>query len=306
MTLSKKTAGFISSLLLLIIIIAVWQPHALIYGIQRGSLYALIALPLALILGILGVLNLAHGEFLTIGLYLSYLLFTKFKIDPLLSALPVALLLFLLAAAVYLLTVKRVLKDGHLNQLLLTFGISLIIIETINILWTSQPRNIYTNYSYVSLSIAKFSFGSYELLYFLLAIVVLLLLQLFLQKTALGQATSAVGQNPRGAKIVGINVNFVYLLVFGISLGILGIVAGVMLPRTSIFPSVGSPFSLKSFALAAMAGLGNMNGILLAGIALGIGEAVVNAMPGASGWSDIVFFGVLIAVIIIRSYRGDK
>jgi branched-chain amino acid transport system permease protein len=156
------------------------------------------------------------------------------------------------------------------------------------------------------MNIGNFSFGTYEFIYLLLAILVLIGLQLFLKKTRLGQATFAVGQNPKGAKIIGINVKFVYLFVFSIAIAILGVVAGAMLPRTSIFPAVGSPFSLKSFALAAMAGMGNLNGILLAGISLGIGEAVVNAIPGYGGWSDIVFFGVLIIVILARSYQGAR
>ncbi len=303
MSLTKKQYIMLFLLALIILIIALWQPHALIYGIQRGSLYALIALPLALVLGILGVLNLAHGEFLTVGLYLSYMLYERFNLDPLLSIIPVVIILSLIGAGIYLLTIKHVLKDGHLNQLLLTFGVSLILIEIINIIWTSRPRNVFTSYSYSSMSIGNFSFGTYEFLYFFMAIAVLILLQLFLKKTRLGQATFAVGQNPRGAKIVGINVSYVYLFVFTLAVAILGLVGAVMLPRTAIFPAVGSPFSLKSFALAAMAGLGNMNGILIAGIGLGIGEAVIKSIPGAGGWADIVFFGVLIAVIIARSYR---
>ncbi|MEC9489136.1 MAG: branched-chain amino acid ABC transporter permease [Halanaerobium sp.] len=289
-----------------IIIIGFWQPHSLIYGLQRGSLYALIALPLALVLGILGILNLAHGDFLTVGLYVSYMLYKSYGVDPLVSAIPVFLVLLVLGGAIYMLTVKNVLKAGHLTQLLLTFGISMVLIEGINILWTSQPRNVYTSYSYASMKIGSFSFGTYELLYVLLAFVVLIGLQLFLKKTRLGQATFAVGQNPQGARIIGINVNFVYLFVFSIAVAILGLVAGVLLPRISIFPTVGSPFSLKSFALAAMAGLGNLNGILLAGISLGICEAVVQGIPGYGGWSDLVFFGVLVVIILARSFRGAE
>lgn len=301
--LKKKPYNYIILFIGFAIIIGIFQPHALIYGLQRGSLYALIALPLALVLGILGVLNLAHGEFLTLGLYLTYVMFSSLGLY---SIIPVATLLLVIGGVIYLLTVRNVLDDGHLNQLLITFGVSLIMTELINIIWTSKPRSVFTSYSYAAVEIGSFRFGTYELLYFLIAVLVLIGLQLFLKKTRLGQATFAVGQNPRGAKIVGINVGLVYLFVFSISIGILGIVAGVMLPRTSIFPTVGSPFSLKSFALAAMAGLGNLNGILLAGITLGIGEAVVQAIPGAAGWADIVFFGVLIAVILSRSFRGAK
>lgn len=88
---SKKQYLFIAALIIAAIVIGFWEPHALIYGVQRGSLYAVIALPLALILGILGVLNLAHGEFLTVGLYASYVLFNSYGVDPLWSTIPVTL-----------------------------------------------------------------------------------------------------------------------------------------------------------------------------------------------------------------------
>src|SRR6056297_1663693 len=302
----KKTYTIILLLAIFMIIVGFWNPNALMDGVQRGSMYALIALPLALVLGILGVLNLAHGDFLTVGLYLSYMLYSQFNMDPLLTMIPVTLSLIVLGGGIYLLTVKYVVDEGHLNQLLITFGVSMILIEGVKIIWTTQPRNVFTGYAYSSFSIGNYSFGSYGLIYLLIAVLVLVALQLFLKKTRLGQATFAVGQNPKGARIVGINVNLVYLFVFSISIAILGVVGGAMLPRTAIFPAVGAPFSLKSFALAAMAGLGNLNGILFAGILLGIGESAINYIPNYGGWSDIVFFGVLIIVIIARSYRGAK
>ncbi len=306
MSFSLKDNKIILFFIAFIIIVGIWQPNVLMDGVQRGSMYSVIALPLALVLGILGVLNLAHGDFLTLGLYLSYMLYSQFNVDPIVSMIPVSLILIIIGGGIYWLTVKNVLKDGHLNQLLITFGISLILVESVKIIWTTRPRNVFTSYAYSSFSIGEKSFGAYGLIYLLLAILILVVLQLFLKKTRLGQATFAVGQNPKGARIVGINVNFVYLFVFSIAVGILGLVAGGMLPRTAIFPSVGSPYSLKSFALAAMAGLGNLNGILLAGITLGVGEAIINAIPGYSGWADIVFFGVLIIVILTRSFQEGR
>jgi len=306
MSLSLKTNKILLLFIAFLIIVGIWQPNVLMDGVQRGSMYALIALPLALVLGILGVLNLAHGDFLTVALYLSYVLYSNINMDPLLTMIPVTIIMILLGGGIYLLTVKYVVDEGHLNQLLITFGVSMILIEGVKIIWTTQPRNVFTGYAYSSFSIGNYSFGSYGLIYLLMAVVVLVGLQLFLKKTRLGQATFAVGQNPKGARIVGINVNFVYLFVFSIAVGILGIVGAGMLPQHAIFPSVGSPFSLKSFALAAMAGLGNLNGILFAGITLGVGEAIVNAIPGYSSWADIVFFGVLIIVILTRSFREAR
>ncbi|PNS35336.1 branched-chain amino acid ABC transporter permease, partial [Mesotoga sp. B105.6.4] len=288
-------------LVAILVVVAIWRPLAAIYGVQRGSLYALIGLPLALTLGVVGIMNLAHGDLLSLGTYIVYLFAVNTGMDPLVSIIPVFFLLFILGVVIYKLTVTRVLKAGHLNQLLLTFGISMIVLELMKVIWTTRPRSVYVDYSSSSTTIAGVRFGTYELLYVVLAFAVLIALQLFLKKTRLGQATFAVGQNPRGAKIVGINTDFVYLFVFGLSVAILGIAAGVMVPRFAIFPSVGAAFTMKSFSLVAMAGLGNLTGILISGIVLGVGEAIVQSIPGYAGWSDIVFFGVLIAVIMIRS-----
>jgi len=293
-------------LVAILVVVAIWRPLAAIYGVQRGSLYALIGLPLALTLGVVGIMNLAHGDLLSLGTYIVYLFAVNTGMDPLVSIIPAFFLLFILGVVIYKLTVTRVLKAGHLNQLLLTFGISMIVLELMKVIWTTRPRSVYVDYSSSSTTIAGVRFGTYELLYVVLAFAVLIALQLFLKKTRLGQATFAVGQNPRGAKIVGINTDFVYLFVFGLSVAILGIAAGVMVPRFAIFPSVGAAFTMKSFSLVAMAGLGNLTGILISGIVLGVGEAIVQSIPGYAGWSDIVFFGVLIAVIMIRSLRRQS
>lgn len=261
------------------------------------------ALPLALILGIVGLLNLAHGDFMTLGMYVGYMLFSNYKIDPLVSSIFLIPLLFVTGVFIYKLTIEPIMKSHHLNLLLMTFGLSIILVETINIIWTSRPRNVYVPYVSSSIFIGKLMIGAYEFLYPLSATGILILLLLFLKKTRLGQAAYAVGQNPKGAAIVGINVRLVYLFVFSLSMSILGIASALLLPRSSIFPHVGSPFTMKSFCLTAMAGLGNLPGILLGGITLGLAEAVVQSIPGYGGWSDLVFFGVLIAVIISRAYR---
>src|SRR5690554_4313522 len=112
---SKEQYIYVAALVLFAIVIGFWEPHALVYGIQRGSLYAVVALPLALILGILGVLNLAHGEFLTVGLYATYTLFRNYGWDPMASAVPVSIILAVVGIGVYLLTVRQVLKAGHLS-----------------------------------------------------------------------------------------------------------------------------------------------------------------------------------------------
>jgi len=297
----RNFVGYIV-LAIALFLIALLRPYAFFYGVQRGSLYGLIALPLALTLGIVGLLNLAHGEFLTLALYMTYLLFDKLSIDPLLSFVLTVPLLLLFGLLVYKLVIERSLKTHHLNLLLLTFGVSIVMVESLNIWWTSRPRNIYVPYASTSVSIFGVYVGGYEFLYTLAAFIVLAGLLLFLKKTRLGQATYAVGQNPRGAALVGINVKFVYAFVFSLAAGLVALAGALLSVRSSIFPHVGGPFTMKSFSLTAMAGLGNLPGIVLAGIVLGIAEEFVKSIPGYTGWADLVFFVVLIAAIVFRAF----
>lgn len=299
--MNKKTIGYIV-LVVVLFLVALLRPYAFFYGLQRGSLYGLVALPLALILGIVGLLNLAHGEFLTLSLYLTYVLFNRFGVDPAVSSLLTFPTLFVFGLLVYKLVIERSLKSHHLNLLLLTFGVSIVMVESFNILWTSRPRNIYTPYATTSIKLFGIHVGAYEFVYTLLAFLVLAGLLVFLKKTRLGQATYAVGQNPKGAALVGINVKLVYAFVFGLSAALVALAGSFLSVRSSIFPQAGGPFTMKSFSLTAMAGLGNLFGIVLAGIVLAIAEEVVKSIPDYAGWADLVFFAVLIIAIVVRTF----
>lgn len=300
--MKKNVVGYIA-LAIVLLIVALIRPYAFFYGLQRGSLYGMIALPLALILGIVGLLNLAHGEFLTLSLYLTYFMFDRFRTDPLVSALVTVPFLLAFGFVVYKLIIEKSLKTHHLNLLLLTFGVSIVLVETFNIVWTSRPRNIYVPYATTSVNIFGVRVGGYEFLYTLMAIIVLAGLLLFLKKTRLGQATYAVGQNPKGAALVGINVKLVYAFVFSLAAGLVALAGSMLAVRSSIFPHVGGPFTMKSFSLTAMAGLGNLPGIVLAGIVLAVAEEFVKSIPGYTGWADLVFFMVLILAIVLRGFR---
>ena len=285
------------------ILMLLWKPYALIEGLQRGGLYALVALPMALILGVVGIINLAHGEFMMLGAYFAYWLGVYTGLDPLVAMVPALVAFALLGAATYLLTIRRALKAPELNQLLLTFGLAMIGAEFANLMWTSQPLKPHLSYVYSSVTVGKLRFGTYAFIYTASAIVLLVLLSLFLRRTRLGRAALAVGQNPRGAKLVGIDINRTYLVIFSVSIALVGAIGALFLTRNSVFPSAGSPYTMKSFCLIAMAGIGNLPGVVLGGFGLGVAEALVLSFRGYGGWADVVFFAVLIAVIMGRSYR---
>lgn len=289
--------------LLLIVALTWWQPYAVIEGVQRAGLYAAIALPMALILGIVGIVNLAHGDFLMIGAYLAYWLVVGTRVDPLVAAVPAAIGLFLLGTITYRVTIKHVIGKPELNQLLLTFGIAIVLQQSATLLWTSQPVSMSPDYASTSISIGSLTFGTYGFIYVAAAIIEFVGLAYFLRYTRLGQAATASGQNPVGARIVGISVDRVYLLVFSISLALTGALGVLYLTRHAIFPLMGGLFSLKSFCLAAMAGLGNLTGILWCSLILGLAEGLVSSSMEYAGWADLIFFVAIVAVILAQSHQ---
>jgi len=300
--LGRKRALLALGALAAVVLLLLWKPYALIEGVQRGGLYALIALPMALILGIVGIINLAHGEFMMLGAYFAYILFRSAGMDPLIAILPALGAFAILGALTYILTIRRALKAPELNQLLLTFGLAMMASQFANLLWTSQPYKPSLMYVYSSMRVGGLTFGTYAFVYVAAALALLVGLLIFLRRTRLGKAALAVGQNPRGAKLVGIDVNRTYLLIFTLAIALIGAIGAMFLTRHSVFPSVGSPYTMKSFCLIAMAGIGNLVGIVWGGLALGVAEALVSSFRGYGGWADVVFFAVLVAVIMGRSY----
>ena len=285
------------------LILATWKPHVLIEGIQRACLYAVIALPMALILGIVGIINLAHGEYMMLGAYFAYLLNVYTGLDPLVAVFPALLAFFLIGIVSYKAVIKYVLGAPELNQLLLTFGLAMVIEQLANLVWTSRPIKLPLQYVSASATIGTFTFGTYEFIYVGAAMIVLVGLQLFLNRTSTGQAALAVGQNPRGAELVGIHVDRIYLLIFSLSIALVGAIGAIFMTRHSIFPLVGAPFTMKSFCLIAMAGIGNLMGILWCSLILGVAENFVLSFRGYAGWADIIFFALIVLVIMVRSHQ---
>jgi branched-chain amino acid transport system permease protein len=285
------------------VLIFLWKPTALVYGVQRAGLYAAIALPMALVLGIVHIVNLAHGELMMVAAYMTYYLSRALGVDPFLATLITAPVMFLVGAALYKLTISRAVNAPELNQLILTFGVAMVLSQFVNLLTTSQPRKISLDYVTASATVGETTFGIYDFLFVGLAAAVLIGLQLFLKRTRLGKAATAVGQNPRGARIIGINVQRTYTIVFALAAGLIGIIGTFFLTKFSIFPMVGGTYTMKSFCLVAMAGIGNLPMIAVGSLVLGVAESSIQALPDGSGWAPLVFFGLIILVIMVRSFR---
>jgi branched-chain amino acid transport system permease protein len=283
-----------------------WRPTVLIYGLQAAGLYASIAIPMGLILGIVHIVNLAHGEFMMLAAYLTYMVCAALGMDPFVAMVPVALVTAGFGLIVYKLTIRQAIKAPELNQLILTFGIAIAFSQVVNLMFTSQPRKLSFSYVSASMDIGELTFGTFNFVFVLVAVLMVTGLKLFLTRTTAGKAALAVGQNPRGAAIVGIDVDRTYGFVFALASGMVGMMGALFITRSSIFPAVGSPFTMKSFCLVAMAGIGNIPGILAASVLLGISENFLKAFRATRGWADIVFFVLILVVILGRSIRGKK
>ena len=286
--------------------VILWKPSAFVFGVQRAGLYAAVAIPMALILGIVHIVNLAHGELMMVAAYLAYFAARLLGLDPFVALVPVAVVMAIFGLAVYHVTIRHALKAPELNQLILTFGLAIALSQTVNLLFTSQSWKLSLDYVTASATVGDISFGIFDFVYAGIAVSLAVGLRLFLTRTRMGKAAIAVGQNPRGAAIVGIDVGGTYAFVFALAVGLIGAVGSIFLARQAIFPFVGGPYTMKSFCLVAMAGVGNITGILYCSLALGLSESIINGIKGYAGWSNVVFFAIIIVTILVRSIRERK
>ncbi|MBF6596400.1 MAG: branched-chain amino acid ABC transporter permease [Thermaceae bacterium] len=278
--------------------------QTLLNGVLAAGVYALVASGLALAVGVVGIVNFAHGEFLMIGAFVSYLLFAARGIDPLVSLGVAAVAVFLVGAISYYGLIRPVLSAPELNQMLLTFGLSVLLQNLALLLFGADTRVVSPPYQGATLSLGGLSFGVVPFAAFGLSLLILLGLYWFLGRTRLGFAVRAVAQNRLAPGLLGIETQQVYLLAFGLSAALAGI-AGVMLSvMLYASPTVGFAYTLKAFAIVVMAGLGNLRGVLWAALALAMAEALVSTyVPGGGGWVEAVFFLVIFAVLTWRSWR---
>jgi branched-chain amino acid transport system permease protein len=279
--------------------------QALVSGVLAAGLYALVSVGLALAIGVIGIVNFAHGEFFMVGAFLTYQLFVSFGIDPVLSLLLVAPALAGIGALIYTSTIRFVLKAPELNQMLLTFGIGIVLQNLALLVWGGDPRTIAgIAYRSIGYQFGGISVGLVPLASFVVSLALVLGLYWMLARTSIGRAMRAVAQNRTGAALVGLEVNRVYLTAFALSALLAGI-GGVMIAVIqSPTPTIGLAFTLKAFSIVVVAGLGNVRGVLAASLLVALAESfVATLVPNGDTLRNLVFFAIIFAVLVWRSRR---
>ena len=263
-----------------------------------GSVYALVAIGLTLIWGVMNVLNFAHGDFLMLGMFIAFWCYTLFKMDPIFSIPVCAALLFLLGVGIYRFIISKVMKGPGLAQLVVTFGVSIFLANLAVMLWSPDFRLIEKplltgtwSLGSVQLSIPKFaaSVGS---------VVVSASVFLFLKKTRTGKAILAVEMNRDAALLMGINTERINSLSFGLGSALVGIAGAFLSMYYYIYPQVGGLFGLISFCIVALGGFGSIEGAFIAGILIGLVQTLGGYFFDPAYKYALVFLVYLITVWI--------
>lgn len=270
-----------------------------INGLLTGGVFAIIAIGLTLIFGVLEIVNFAHGEFVMLGMYASYFLYTLLGIDPYLSILIVMPVFFFLGMLIQKSLIERVMKARFHIQILLTLGLMLFLQNFAQFAWSSDFRSVKLPYSSSVFHLGGFIISFPRLMACFLALGIAGALYIFLKKTDLGLAIKACAVEKDGAALVGINVGRIYLLAFGIGIACAGAAGSILLPFFYVSPSVGSVFVLTAFVIVVLGGMGNFVGALLGGFIIGAAEAIGEIfLPGAL--KQVVSFVIFILILFFR------
>ncbi len=267
-------------------------------GIMLGSTYAIVALGLTLVFGILNVPNFAHGHLYMLGAYVSFFLMTLYGFGfwpALISSMVVLALIGMLIERV----VYRPLRDKpHINSFISAVGALMILETSVIVVWGPQGRRMPNPYPGV-VDLFGITMTYQRLLVILTALVMIALLQIFIKKTTQGTTIEAVAQNQEGAMLVGVNVNWVSSLTFAISTATAAAAACLVAPIFMISPTMGALLGMKAFVIVILGGLGSIPGAILGGYILGIMEAIGGGYLSAA-YKDVYAFGALILILSIK------
>ena len=280
--------------------------QAVINGLLIGGIYALVSIGVTLIFGVVKIVNFAQGEFVMIGMYLSYFAATQLGMDPLVSLVISMPVLFVAGMAIQHFLIRRVLGENDMPQIFLTFALSLLILNVSLMLFSANYRTVHTSYSDAALYIGPLNVPVAKLIAFVVAMALSAALWLFLRATDLGKAMRAAAQSREVAMLMGINPNRVLAVALGIALALAGAAGSLLMPFYPAYPMVGQVFVLMAFVAVVLGTLGNVLGALVASLLMGVAESLGVQFVGADSGLIVVFAMLLLTLAFKPSGLGSR
>ena len=271
----------------------------LVNGILLGGLYAVMALGLALVWGVLNIVNLAHGAFIMLGGYASWYLYIDAHIDPFLGLPITAVVMFGFGYLLQRGLLNLVVRAPMFNTLLITFGLEVVLTYCAQLAFSADFRTINPPYAGNSWQIGPVTLPVVRSAAFVVAIVLTLGMWLFLLHSRLGRAIRATAQNLIAARLYGVEPRHLYAMTFGLGIGLAGAAGGLYGTVSQINPYIGASLTAKSFAISIIGGLDNPLGVIVGGLFLGVVESLTTLYIGPT-FADVASFSILLLVLIVR------
>lgn len=267
----------------------------IVNGILLGGVYALVGVGMSMIFGIVQLTNLAHGEFVILSAYLSTTLCTALGLHPLLTLIITVPLMFVIGVVLQNLLINRVMARGSEPALLVTFGLSIIIQNALLLLFSADAQRMVTSFQSMSINLGAIKLPVLNLLVFAIGVVVVLLLDVFMKKTYLGQSIRATSDDTTAAALMGVNVKRTYGIAMGIAMGTAALAGLCVGMPWTFYPTSGSQYLIIAFGVVVIGGMGSIKGTLIAGLVFGLAQVL-----GGTNYGMLVSYIVLLVMLIVR------
>jgi len=278
--------------------------QTLVAGILKGGLYGLIGLGMSLIMGVMGIINLAHGQLMMVAMYVTFVLSHYLGIDPYISLFVSMPALFFLGVVIQKYTLNPLMEQDSIlpeNQVLMTVGIGMVLTEIARFIFTSDYKSVQTSYSDATFFLGEISFSIALVISFFIAVGLTLFMFWFLLKTDTGRSIRATAQDKDAAMLMGVNSKRITVITFGLGAALVAAAGTVLMPIYYLFPDIGGPFTRKAFVITILGGLGSTVGAIFGGLTLGLAEAFGATYIGMA-YDDMI--GLLIFILVLLFLPG--
>ncbi|MEE1261877.1 branched-chain amino acid ABC transporter permease [Ruminococcus sp.] len=269
--------------------------QVIVNGILLGSVYALLGVGMTMIFGIVKLTNLAHGEFVVLGAYLSTVLAPLLGIDPVLTLVFTVPLMFLTGFLLQYFLIGRAMKKGAEAALLVTFGLSIILQDGMLMIFTADARHIVASYSMMTVSVGALEVSVLHLVLFAISLVSILSLSAFLKYTHTGRAIRATSDDSDAAALSGVNISKVYSIAMGIAMASAAVAGLCVGMKWTYYPSSGGSYLLIAFVVVVIGGMGSVPGTMVAGVLFGLAQVI-----GGANYGLLISYVMLLIVLVIR------